>query len=76
MRTLKMNKAKVLTRPPVAEPDAAIPIARERFLLKYVDSSDIVGQNWRPLPIPVQIPWARNNCQYFVERDVMKIPNV
>jgi hypothetical protein len=43
------------TRPPVEDPVAAMPIAMERFVVKYVARSATVGQNWRPFPIP----WAK-----------------
>ena len=33
-----------------------------------------MGQKRRPEPIPVQTPWARNNCQYLVDREVIKTP--
>lgn len=62
-------------RPPVHDPDAAMPIANARFFEKYVESRDIVGQNISPLPIPVHSPCAKNSCQYWVQSEVMNIPD-
>lgn len=44
------------TTPPVALPDAAIPIANDLFLLKYVEIRESAGQKISPFPRPVQIP--------------------
>lgn len=64
------------TKPPVAEPAAAMPIARLFFLLKYVDTNASIGQNKQPFPRPVQTPCARKSCQYWVEREAIMIPKV
>jgi hypothetical protein len=62
--------------PPVELPHAVMPMARPRFLLKYVDTVATVGQKRQPLPMPMQTPWARNSCQYLVHTDVVKIPSI
>ena len=51
--------------PPVALPAAANPMASDLLVLKYVESTDSVGQKSNPFPMPVQTPCARNNCQYL-----------
>jgi hypothetical protein len=60
--------------PPVALPEVANPIAKLLFFEKYVLNKLSAGQNRHPYPIPQQTPWARNNCQYLVDKDVMKTP--
>ena len=62
------------TIPPVAFPLAAMARAKARFFEKYVEMQANAGVNKRPLPMPVHTPWAKNNCQYSVQRDVMNIP--
>ncbi len=49
--------------PPVALPDATIPMAKFLLLLKYVDTIDMVGQKRHPFARPMHTPCARNNCQ-------------
>lgn len=61
-------------RPPVALPQAVMPMASPLFLLKYVDTVATVGQKRHPLPMPMQTPWARKSCQYFVHTAVVKMP--
>lgn len=63
-------------RPPVADPEAAIPIARERFVEKYVDSVEMAGQKRQPLPMPRHRPCERIRCQYCVATDVVKMPRM
>lgn len=63
-------------RPPVTDPAAVIPMAKERFFSKYVDTTDTVGQKRHPLPMPIQIPWLRISCQYCVAAEVVNMPSV
>lgn len=64
------------TRPPVTEPQAVMPMARDRFLLKYVDTVDTAGQKTKPLPMPMHMPCDNSNCQYCVAADVQNMPTV
>lgn len=50
----------------MALPEAAIPMAKDLCFEKYVARTESDGQNKSPLPIPVQIPCARNSCQYLI----------
>ena len=62
------------TMPP--EPLPAAPMARAKllFVVKYVLSKLTQGQNRNPFPRPQHRPWARKSCQYWVDRDAMKVP--
>lgn len=62
--------------PPVTEPQALIPTAMALFLRKYVDMMAKAGQNMQPSPVPMHSPWARMNCQYFVQKDVQITPEI
>lgn len=62
--------------PPVALPLAAMPMAKFRLLVKYVDSVEMHGQNSSPLPRPMQIPCASSTCQYCVATDAVKMPTI
>ncbi len=50
----------------MALPEAANPIAKDLFFEKYVARTESAGQNKSPLPRPVQMPCARNSCQYLL----------
>lgn len=69
------------TIPPILLPPTAIPVAMALLVLKYVDTTAILGTNRHPVPRPRQIPCAKTTCQYFVQilvimiaRTVMKLP--
>lgn len=64
------------TNPPVAVPHAAMPMARLRLVVKYVDSVEMHGQNRHPLPSPMQMPSASSTCQYCVATDTVKMPMI
>jgi hypothetical protein len=51
-------------------------MAKLLFLEKYVETKLIIGQKRHPFPSPRQTPWARNNCQYCVDKDVMNSPKI
>lgn len=61
--------------PPVALPQAVIPMATPLFLLKYVEIVAIVGQKRQPFPRPMHTPCAKKSCQYLVHTDVVKMPS-
>jgi hypothetical protein len=59
---------------PVAEPAAPTAKAKLLFVVKYVLSKLIAGQNRNPLPRPTHTPCARRSCQYCVDKEAIKIP--
>lgn len=63
------------TRPPVALPDAVMPMASDRRFWNQVARTARLGQNRKPFPSPTQRPWARKNCQYCVQAEVEKVPS-
>lgn len=63
------------TTPPVHDPNAAKPTAKDLFLAKYVVSRLMVGQKCNPFAIPVQSACERKSCQYLVAKLVAKIPS-
>lgn len=61
--------------PPREEPEAEMPIARARFLLKYEGRTEVAVMKSAPPPRPQQMPWARISCQYLSQRDIIIMPS-
>jgi hypothetical protein len=45
---------------PKLPPEAVIPIARARLVVKYVATVATLGKKMKPVPRPTVKPWARN----------------
>ncbi|KAL1836027.1 hypothetical protein VTK73DRAFT_5226 [Phialemonium thermophilum] len=63
-------------RPPVTLPVVTMPRARPRRRSKKVEVVDSMGQHRKPAPEPKATPWASMSCQYWVQKEVPKVPMV
>jgi|tagenome__1003787_1003787.scaffolds.fasta_scaffold14355734_1 hypothetical protein len=59
-------------RPPTPEPEAAMPIARLRFVENQGGKTAMLVRYRKPIPIPKQTPCVRKRCQILVAYDAPK----
>jgi hypothetical protein len=61
--------ARLYNNPPIPEPQVAMPLANDRFVVNHCGTigTDPIKRN--PMPSPKQIPWDRKSCHIVVAND-------